>query len=165
MILRERRFMKGTRGAVMVEFLIAFMPIMTIYLSMIELSHYFVVREVFVHAANESARACAVIGEQNQPGGGPVNGPYASKTDNDAVEAAHYALQPWESPLKGAVNVRNVKIECTQEQTDPYGMDTAHITADYVCTVPIARFAACPGGVKKIDIQSSFPHQGAKYKM
>lgn len=156
---------RGTRGAVLAEFIIAFMPIMTIYMSLLELSHYFVVREVLSHGANIVARSCAVIGHTNQPGGDAWNGYYGDPQNNDAVEAGKWALKPWMGSqfLGGPKNVKNIKIECTQDDKDPYGEDYSHITADYTCSVPIAKNLVCSGGAKKIDIKSSFPHQGAKY--
>lgn len=140
------------------EFIIAFMPIMTIYLTMLELAHYFVIREVFLHAANTVARACAVTGNesQNQPGGDAVNG----ASPDDPKAAGEWALKPWKD---SGLNVTNIKVDCTPNTSDPYGQDTGHITADYVCTVPIAKAIACSGGSKSIDVTSSFPHQGAKY--
>jgi hypothetical protein len=138
------------------EFAIAFMPIMTIYLTMLELAHYFVIREVVVHAANLTARACAVVGPVNDAPPG-VNGPL-----DDAKAAGEWALKPW---MSSATNVNNIKVECTQaDAADPYGQDNGHITADYTCSVPVAKVIVCAGGPKKIDVTSSFPHQGAKYK-
>lgn len=150
--------LKGTRGAVLAEFIIAFMPIMTIYLTMLELAHYFVIREVVVHAANATARACAVVGPNDAPVGGGKNGGIA-----DAQAAGEWALKPWKA---SGNNVQNIKVECTQADPaqDPAGKTSGHITADYSCSVPIAKLIACAGGPKKIDVTSSFPHQGAKYK-
>ncbi len=156
---RRRRFlrkMRGTKGAVLAEFILAFMPIMTIYLTMLELAHYFVIREVVVHAANATARACAVVG--------PVNDAPPGKNGNtgDAKAAGEWALKPW---MASGNNVVNINVSCTQAAAaDPYGQDIGHITADYKCSVPIAKLIACAGGPKKIDVTSSFPHQGAKYK-
>ena len=157
---RQKRFrnllMRGTRGAVLAEFIIAFVPIMTIYLTMLELAHYFVIREVVVHAANATARACAVVG--------PVNDAPAGKNGDtsSAKLAGEYVMTPWKN---SGNNVSNIVVECTQAAAaDPYGEDTGHVTADYTCSVPIAKNIACFGGPKKIDVTSSFPHQGAKYK-
>ena len=154
--VRKRRWTRGTRGAVLAEFILAFVPIMTIYLTMLELAHFFVIREVVVHAANATARACAVVG--------PVNDAPAGKNGDiaDAKKAGEWALKPW---MASGNNVTNIKVECIQAAAaDPYGQDNGHITADYKCSVPIAKLIACAGGPKKIDVTSSFPHQGAKYK-
>lgn len=152
----RKGFWKGTRGAVLAEFAIAFMPIMTIYLTMLELSHYFVIREVVIHAANVTARACAVVGPVNDAPPG-VNGPI-----DDAKAAGEWALQPW---IKSGLNIKNIKVECLQgDAADQYAEDSGHITADYKCTVPVAKVIICGNGTKPIDITSSFPHQGAKYK-
>jgi hypothetical protein len=117
-----------------------------------------VIREVVVHAANLTARAAAVSGDQNQPGGKDYNGAFP----DTCKDAGNFALKPW---IKSGININNIKVDCTQDQNDPFGEDTGHVTADYTCSVPIAKFIACKNGARKIDVTSSFPHQGAKYKM
>lgn len=155
--LKKGGVLRGTRGAVLAEFIIAFMPIMTIYMTMLELAHFFVIREVVVHAANATARACAVVG----PSG---DAPAGTNGDIKNAEAAgEWALKPWKA---SGLNVRNIKVACKQADSavDPYGQDTGNIKADYTCSVPIAQFIMCGNGPVKIDVTSSFPHQGAKYK-
>jgi hypothetical protein len=156
-----KQLVRGTRGAVLAEFIIAFMPIMTIFMCMVELIHYFTMREIVYHAASATARACAVIDDPNglQPGGAAINGP-----QDDARKAGEWALNPW----KDNYLLTNVEVSCKNEEPkDPYGEDTGHIKATYHCVVPIAKNMVCPGGgsTKIIDVTSSFPHQGAKYKM
>jgi len=157
--MKRTGVVKGTRGAVLAEFIIAFMPIMTIFMCMCQLVHLFTMREILFHAANATARACAVINDpnNNQPGGDTVNGP-----QKDGEQAGRWALQPWKTSSYLTVD----KVECLyQEPNDTYGQDVGHISATYRCTVPIAKNIVCPGGIKTLDIQSDFPHQGAKYKM
>src|SRR5262245_43112129 len=49
------------RGAVMVEFLIAFLPVFSLFLCLLQLGLLFAVRLVVEHAATNAARAAAVI--------------------------------------------------------------------------------------------------------
>src|SRR4051812_13001323 len=52
---------RDTRGAVFVEFLIAFLPVFTFFLCLLQLGLLFAVRLVVEHAATNGARAAAVI--------------------------------------------------------------------------------------------------------
>jgi hypothetical protein len=51
----------GTEGAVFVEFLIVFLPVLTFFLCLVQLSLLFAVQLVVEHAAVNTARAAAVI--------------------------------------------------------------------------------------------------------
>jgi len=52
---------RDARGAVFVEFLIAFLPVFTFFLCLLQLGLLFAVRLVVEHAATNAARAAAVI--------------------------------------------------------------------------------------------------------
>jgi hypothetical protein len=58
---RGRDVLDDTGGAVFVEFLIAFLPVFTFFLCLIQLGLLFAVREVTEHAATTAARAAAVV--------------------------------------------------------------------------------------------------------
>jgi hypothetical protein len=156
--------LKGTRGAVMAEFIIAFMPIMLIYLTLCELTAVFVDRELIMHAANVTARACSVVEGYDMP-----NAPKLSGPADDATQAGKIALFDGATGAFGMLGKPNFsidKVECLHKQTDdPYGEDVGHIQATYKCFVPWAKTIVCSGGNKSIEVSSSFPHQGAKYKM
>lgn len=159
---KTRSLRRGTRGAVLVEFIFAFMPLMILYLCMAELVHYFTIREVVMHAANAGVRACAVVGEdgQFQPGGKDYNGPA-----DDYKEAVKWALKPWESTKIFKLDVDSIKCDIGATKTDPYGEDTVTVRGNYTCIVPIAKVVICNNGSKTMEVKSSFPHQGANYKM
>jgi hypothetical protein len=52
---------RDTRGAIFVEFLVAFLPVFTFFLCLLQLGLLFAVRLVVEHAATNAARAAAVI--------------------------------------------------------------------------------------------------------
>lgn len=165
------RIARDTRGAVFVEFLIAFMPLMTIFLSLCELTRYSAARVAVQHAAGIGARACAVTGDPNPTAGPALDG---SKADVDT--AVQYALKPWTGaaisignfnlPVRGAT-LKVDPADCTTaaSNADPYGSDTVTVKATYKCSVPIAKALVCSGGSKQISVTSSYPHQGATYKI
>jgi hypothetical protein len=55
------RLRRDTRGAVVIEFLIAFFPVMLFFLALWQLSIIFYAKLILDHAANVTARAAAVI--------------------------------------------------------------------------------------------------------
>jgi hypothetical protein len=58
---RARHPLDTTRGAVFVEFLIAFLPVYVFFLCLLQLAILFAVRLVTEHAATSAARAAAVV--------------------------------------------------------------------------------------------------------
>jgi hypothetical protein len=58
---RRRASLRGERGAVFVEFLIVFLPVLALFLGLLQLGLLFAVRLVTEHAAFNAARAAAVI--------------------------------------------------------------------------------------------------------
>ena len=58
---RLSQWRRDVRGAVYVEFLIAFLPVYTMFLCLIQLGLLFTVRLIVDHAARNVARAAAVV--------------------------------------------------------------------------------------------------------
>lgn len=73
--LSQRRAWRNQRGAVFVEFLIAFLPVFTFFLCLLQLALLFSVRLVAEHAALTAARSAAVIiaDEKTRYGNEPPN--------------------------------------------------------------------------------------------
>src|SRR5438105_4177930 len=92
---------KDQRGAVLVEFLVAFMPLMITFSSFVQLAQITTARLVTKHATIVAARAAAVISNEHN------NTPDAKKGKNqDEIEAAVQAgLGPWGQTMT------NVKVE------------------------------------------------------
>lgn len=149
-----KRSRLGNRGAVLAEFAMAFMPIATMFLCVMQFSRWQVARIATYHAASVSARACAVIVSPN-PGGEAINGP-----DTDVEKAAEMAMATFGG--KSGTEIKLEKAEC-QHSGDEYGMDTATVTVTYTCTVPVAKAFVCPGGNRQIVSTAQMGHQGAKY--
>lgn len=141
----------------LVEFLIAAVPLMISFFSFLQLSQIMTARLVVKHAAIVGARAASVISNKN--GTTPDQKP----GDNfDAVEkGVRFALGPWDKTMKSLT----VKVADTSTCDDPYGLVTVTVDAEYRCSVPGGGFWVC--GIHDythpIHQQFSFPHQGARY--
>jgi Flp pilus assembly protein TadG len=146
------------RGAVLVEFAIAFMPLMITFSSFVQIQQMATARIVVKHATIIGGRAAAVISNKNR------NTPDMDDADmEDEVKKGVMAgLGPW----KGTMSNVDVKIEDTSNCEDPYGMVSVTVTADYKCAVPFANLFMCGAGKTHSfkPMTSRFPHQGARYQ-
>jgi hypothetical protein len=150
---------RSRKGAVLAEFAIAFMPICTMFLVAVQLSRYLVCRMVVTHAAEVSARACAVIIDPDPGHDKHVDGP-----DSDVQTAAHMIMTSFGGPL-GGHEIRISDPTCTHVGDANGGIDTVKIDATYTCDVPVAKRIVCSGGTKTFTITTHFPHQGAEYTL
>ena len=129
---------KNKRGAVLVEFAIAFMPLMITFSSFVQLQQMATARIVVKHAAIVGGRAAAVISNKNR------NTPDAEDKDqdDDVKKGVMAALGPWKRTMSNV----DVKIEDTSTCEDPYGTVAVTVTADYKCSVPFANLFMCGAG-------------------
>jgi hypothetical protein len=153
---------QGTRGAILVEFWFAFVPLFTIFLCLCELTRYFTTREVAVHAASIAVRSCAVIDRVNPGPDLGLNG------KSEEVRAAVLeALGPWHENGSGNLSLEDVQCKGTGDPADPHHPDEVTVQLWYRCSIPIARELVCErhGAVhlKRVTVRDRFPHQGARY--
>lgn len=146
------------RGAVLVEFLVALMPLMITFSSFVQLSQIATARVVVKHATIVGARAAAVISNANH------NTPDQKSGDNvgDIREGVRAALGPWLQTMRRV----DVDIQDQSDCSDPYGLVTVTVSADYKCSVPFGGQLLCGthGGTHDITFKVGFPHEGARYK-
>jgi len=149
---------KDKRGAVLVEFAIAFMPLMITFSAFVQLQQMATARIVVKHATIVGGRAAAVISNKNK------NTPDAKDADNvdEVKKGVMSALGPW----KGKMSNVDVKIDDTSTCDDPYGMVSVTVTADYKCSVPFSNLFMCGAGKTHAfkPMIARFPHQGARYQ-
>jgi hypothetical protein len=146
------------RGAVLVEFAVAFMPLMITFLSFVQLQQMATARLVMKHSAVVGARAAAVI--SNKAGNTPDQPPGGNEAEIQAGVRA--ALGPWKTSMS---NVQ-VTVDDTSSCADPFGMVSVTVAADYKCTVPLSSLFMCGlGGTHAFKAMTArFPHQGARFQ-
>ncbi|MBX3189244.1 MAG: hypothetical protein KF819_19630 [Labilithrix sp.] len=146
------------RGAVLVEFLVAVMPLMITFSCFVQVSSIATARIVVKHSAIVGARAAAVIANGNK------NTPDQPQGDNkgEITNGVRAALGPW---VKTMNNV-DVQINDQSSCSDPYGMVSVTVTADYRCSVPFGGRLLCGavGATHTLKQTYAMPHQGARYK-
>lgn len=169
-----------TRGAVYVEFLIAFMPVFVFFLCLLQLALLFSAKLLVEHAATEGARAAAVVfGDE----AGPYNEP-SPQLNTISIErrrAVRSAVLIALAPMILDDTVASVGVTypdgngksmpngapITARMGD--GMTRVRVEARLVCKIAIANVIACDRlgnsalRVKDVPAESVFPYQGANY--
>jgi len=189
---RSRAVAADERGAVFVEFLIAFLPVFTFFLCLVQLSLLFTVKVVTEHAAVNAARAAAVvIGDDPKTyDGEDINVLTPNGKRFDAVrDAALITLSPL--ILNGTVDSLTVSfpppgtpggepqsgtINFAPMDHSNIGKVRVRVDVDAQCKIAIANRIACSSfsnlirealrlhPVKRVRAEAVFPYQGARYE-
>ena len=147
----------------MVEFVVILVPLMTLFLCMIELSRLAIAHLLLERAAGMAVRACAVIKDQ------PKNcGDDGARADELIQRAAAEGVRPWLD-----THIALDGVECRTKK--PSGEDVVQVNAQFRCIVPIARSIICSTshspssgvalGVASRGVAASarYAHQGASF--
>ncbi|GAC1351636.1 MAG: hypothetical protein NVS3B20_25710 [Polyangiales bacterium] len=184
-----RAYLRDRRGAVYVEFLIAFLPFLIFFLGIWQVGLIFGFRLIVDHAAVSAARAAAVVmaeKPQSSFNDEPPNelGP---KRRELVRNAALIVLAPL--ILNGSVTKVEVVFadaskpggeERKEKKLHPMSPNTVEmlrvrVEAEMVCSVPIVNVIACPNPIFKFGVskflrptvraraEALYPYQGAAY--
>ena len=149
------------RGAVLVEFVVAFMPLMITFSCFVQLAQIATAKVVVKHSAIVGARAAAVISNAHK------NTPGQEIGDNkEQIEAGvKAALGPWSKTMESVEVEIEDKSSCS-EDNGQYGLVAVTVTAEYKCSVPFGGRLLCGavGATRTLKQTYGFPHQGARYK-
>lgn len=160
---RPRRL--GTRGAVMVEFLIAFLPLFVLFLSLVQFTGLVVAKLVVQHAASTAVRAAVVVLDDDPENyGGVERNSFSGQRKSDIETAAKIPLTAVTS-LVTQVGDPTLTLNGKQGgKFDPRGMIHAELRVTYHCQVPIVNTIVC--GVSnqyRLTAKASLPNNGAYY--
>ena len=187
---KVRPLLRCTRGAVFVEFLIAFLPVHTFFLCVLQLAIIFTVKVVTEHAAVNAARAAAVIigDEEKTYNGEKKNELEPNGKRFDAIyDAALLTLSPL--ILNGIVDSLTVTfpppgtpggqqpsgtIKYTPMDHSTIGKVRVRVEVSANCRIAVANRIACGGlfdlrtivgmnPTKTVKAEAIFPYQGASY--
>jgi hypothetical protein len=183
--MRPRQILKDdTRGAVYVEFLIAFMPVFVFFLCLLQLALIFSTKLVVEHAATEGARAAAVV-FGDEPGPYNEATPKVNTTSKERRRAVRSAVLIALAPLildDTVVSVsvlypnspggKSVPVDTpivVRDQAAGVEMVRVRVEAAAVCKIAIANVIACERlgsssvRAKTVPAEAVFPYQGANY--
>ena len=144
------------RGAVFVEFLIAFFPIGLLFLCLCELANLYAADLVVRHAAVRVARAGAVVFPDN-----PASYPSGTSKLGD-VQMAGYIV------LAAKRSIVDAEIEITSgTEYEPGQPVEARVIATHRCLFPIASRIVCSPlswkPTKKLTAEARMPAHAARY--
>jgi hypothetical protein len=151
-LARRRRFaglVRNTRAVVIVEFVVAIVPIVVLFFSIAQLSVIAYVHLVVKHSAYVAARTEAVVHPQMPDSG----------QESDVKAAVMMLLTAIPGVAAGDVNVQTQTAGQYEEN-----IDTVTVTLTYRCTVPLANRFMCASGSFPIHASASFPNQGSSYQ-
>jgi hypothetical protein len=186
---RARRLLANRRGAVFVEFLIAFLPVQIFFLCLIQSAILYSVRLVTEHAAVNGARAAAVVfgddraryngelehnvsedGERRKAVRRAVIITLAPMILNGLIQSVE-VLYPRGDQLDGAMQTGPLKYDAMSEQT--VNKVRVRVEVQAACRIGFASQIMCPSlaaeltGIlvptRSVRAEAIFPYQGAKY--
>jgi len=147
--------MSDKRGAVAVEFLVGFMPLITAFLCFTQVGQLYTAHLVFKHAALSAGRAAiTTVGPCM-----PKNTKHAVYPD-DVRKAANAAFgkDAWQIAFD-----RLSVMPVYDKSDDAYGDVTTTTKARYKCSVPMGKLIVCKSGFVNMQQEIILPHQGARY--
>lgn len=159
---------RATRGAVYVEFLIAFLPLFSFFMGLVQLGFVETANLVVKHAAVVGARAAVVVlpDDESEYDGMALNRAEGKRKDaiDRAVKIPLRTLSPFPTP--------KVTFPTNPGGTDSrvrFGRDDVvrvRVEYDYQCRIPIGRSMVCSFLLhqKKLLGEAALPNQGANYK-
>jgi Flp pilus assembly protein TadG len=148
---------RGARGAVLAEFMIVMVPLMTMFFSFVQLSKLATARLIVKHGAIIGARAASVFSNAHN------NLPEATGDGQaEITEGVRQAMGNWVE--EGSISAVDVAVNDMSSRGDPYGWVVVTVKATYQCRVPLG-FIACGGKTKTFVESYRMPHQGAIYQL
>jgi Flp pilus assembly protein TadG len=142
-----KRQRQRQRGAAMVEFVVAVMPMLITFFSFVQLGKLMTARLVLQHATKTALRTATLT---------PKGDPRAMNDSGKIREAAQDALGQWSNQLTISVS--------PSQGGGVHGLVNVTVNATYRCDVPLGSLLVCGGGSKKLKpITLSMPLQGGDY--
>ncbi len=146
------------RGAALIEFVIAFLPMLMVFFSFAQAAQLAKAKLIVRHSAVAATRAAIVTFDHS---GGATNNPGDNGNDDDYKAAAGLAMGAY---LQDG-NFSNPTTTCDKPDSgDPFDMITCTVEVTYNCDVPLGKYIVCGGKQTKLKALMSLPHQGARFK-
>jgi hypothetical protein len=157
---------RGARGAIYVEFLLAFLPLFVLFLGLVQLFDLHVANVIANHAAQVTARAAVVV-LPDDPAyyDGVAVGKPEGKRKSAIVSAAMQTL-------KAARSVSEVKVtlhdgEGGDAEKASFGRDDlvrVRLDVRFQCRVPLVSKMVCgSNNLRRLRVEATLPNQGAEF--
>jgi hypothetical protein len=164
-VAASHSFGHHTRGAVYVEFLVAFMPLLVAFECLLQLVELHIASLVTAHAAQCASRAAAVVlpDDPAHYQGVPV-GALEGRRLQDVEHAAALPLQA----VRGIASARLKLADVDRAWAAEQGLHTTRairVQAIYQCRIPLARRLVCDPASADVQLVATAPLilHGARY--
>ncbi len=161
-----RFIFRDQRGAIMVEFLIAFLPLFVFFECIIQLTGLTVAKMVIQHSAYVAARAAVVVlPDDPKYYGGTQLGVFDGQRRDEIQRAAAIPLTAVRSLVHARVSVQQTASRRGNATGFTGQRISVRVQADYRCFVPLASIIVCgsSSGERTLTAEASLPYQGAPY--
>lgn len=157
----------GTRGAVYVEFLAAFLPMFIMFECLVQIAGLYAAKLVVLHSAETAARAAVIVlNDDPKYYDGLAVGHCSGERRDAIVNAAGI-------PLRAITSIESVHLTFPSTPTghddrqffSPHEMVNVRVSATYRCQVPFASRLVCNALTKLRTLtgEASLPNNGANY--
>jgi Flp pilus assembly protein TadG len=145
------------RGAAMVEFALAIMPVLLVFFGTVQWSINAYLSLIVKHAAFSVVR-CEAVEHPGMPDSG-----------DEATQCL--GTEPGGASVIGklfahvsGVSTGDFTIDKTLAPATAETLDSVTVTLNYKCSVPLGNRIACTAGVQKLTATAKFPNQGSVYQ-
>lgn len=143
------------RGAVLAEFVVAIVPLLTVFFVFVQISAIAAARIRFKHAAVIGARCAAVSSNKNHT---------CPECKDDGEAEVNASVRAGLGSSATTYSNISTTIDDRSSERDPYGLVTVTATASYQCGVPLGRIICGADSAVPFTEKKSMPHQGATYQ-
>jgi Flp pilus assembly protein TadG len=151
--------LRATRGAVMVEYLIAFLPVFFLFATAFQVADLYAGHLIVQRAASAAGRAASVVLPDDPDFyGGTAVGSFSGARRADIERAAAWVLTAAPRFWNEAQNDLN-GLEVTADGRESV---VVRVTAEYRC-YPLGILVCGPDGVQTVSAAARYPYQGARY--
>lgn len=158
---------KATAGAVYVEFLIAFLPVFTMFLGLVQLADLHQANIIVGHSAILAVRSAVVIlhDDPQYYENAEIGKPTGKRLD-DIKRAAMIPLLASRSLTEFKVNLpANAGGNDTKSQFTPDELVRVKVQARFHCRVPLVSKMMCGAkSTKTISAEAALPNHGSTYQ-
>lgn len=162
------KLIRDNRGAVYVEFILAFLPLAVFFECLVQMSGLITAKLVVDHAASSATRAATIVLHDDPKYYDQEEVGRASGKRRDTIRlAAAMPLRATKSFTKLEINFPSHPKGTDDRVTfGPNDLVRVRVTATYRCQVPIANRIVCnwATGTREIHGEAALPNQGAAYE-
>lgn len=154
-----RALLADRRGAVTLESLVAFVPVLVFFIVLIQICDAYAAQLIVRRAASAATRAAVVVlPDDGQHYGDPGNG----ARDSNVGQRQRDIRQAASQLLDANRGLRNARVVVRGGQQG-HDMTTVEVSADYRCLFSLLSLVCGRDKILQLSASATLPYQGAHY--